>query len=94
MQVQEVAQAPLPGNPNAVWTVKGRQEDSQDRYIVVSFSNATLVFQIGEQIEEVTDSGFLGTAPTLQVRRTPRRKRRSNNNARRNGRWWVSRVID
>jgi splicing factor 3B subunit 3 len=68
LQVQEVAQAPLPGNPNAVWTVKARQEDAQDRYIVVSFSNATLVFQIGEQIEEVTDSGFLGTAPTLQVR--------------------------
>lgn len=27
--------------------------------------NATLVLSIGETVEEVTDSGFLGTTPTL-----------------------------
>jgi len=31
----------------------------------VSFVNATLVLSIGETVEEVTDSGFLGTTPTL-----------------------------
>ena len=36
-----------------------------DAYIVVSFVNATLVLSIGETVEEVTDSGFLGTTPTL-----------------------------
>ena len=32
---------------------------------MVSFTNATLVLSIGETVEEVTDSGFLGTTPTL-----------------------------
>lgn len=39
--------------------------DQYDAYIVVSFVNATLVLSIGETVEEVTDSGFLGTTPTL-----------------------------
>ena len=39
--------------------------DPYDAYIVVSFINATLVLSIGETVEEVTDSGFLGTTPTL-----------------------------
>ena len=39
--------------------------DEFDSYIIVSFVNATLVLSIGETVEEVTDSGFLGTTPTL-----------------------------
>lgn len=39
--------------------------DEFDAYIIVSFVNATLVLSIGETVEEVTDSGFLGTTPTL-----------------------------
>ena len=39
--------------------------DEYDAYIIVSFINATLVLSIGETVEEVTDSGFLGTTPTL-----------------------------
>ncbi|TFJ87655.1 hypothetical protein NSK_001005 [Nannochloropsis salina CCMP1776] len=68
LQVVEEASSDLPGRPNAVWTIKGRQDEAHDRFIVVSFANATLVFSIGDQIEEVTDSGFLGTAPTLEVK--------------------------
>lgn len=34
--------------------------DEFDAYIIVSFVNATLVLSIGETVEEVTDSGFLG----------------------------------
>ena len=41
--------------------------DEFDGYIVVAFSNATLVLSIGETVEEVNDSGFLGTVPTLRV---------------------------
>lgn len=33
--------------------------------IVVSFVNATLVLGIGETVEEISDSGFLSTSPTL-----------------------------
>ncbi len=35
----------------------------------MSFTNATLVLSIGETVEEVTDSGFLGTSPTLACSR-------------------------
>ena len=35
----------------------------------MSFTNATLVLSIGETVEEVTDSGFLGTTPTLACSR-------------------------
>ncbi|VDP84976.1 unnamed protein product [Echinostoma caproni] len=65
LEVSEMAKSDLPGNPNAVWTVKRNSEDEYDAYIIVSFVNATLVLSIGETVEEVTDSGFLGTTPTL-----------------------------
>lgn len=65
LEVSEMAVSELPGNPNAVWTVKKRSDDEFDAYIVVSFVNATLVLSIGDTVEEVTDSGFLGTTPTL-----------------------------
>ncbi|XP_031565334.1 splicing factor 3B subunit 3-like [Actinia tenebrosa] len=65
LEVSEMAVSELPGNPNAVWTVKHTSSDEFDAYIVVSFINATLVLSIGETVEEVTDSGFLGTTPTL-----------------------------
>ncbi|XP_049296828.1 splicing factor 3B subunit 3 isoform X1 [Anopheles funestus] len=65
LEVSEMAVSELPGNPNAVWTVKKRIDDEFDAYIIVSFVNATLVLSIGDTVEEVTDSGFLGTTPTL-----------------------------
>ncbi|XP_046397462.1 splicing factor 3B subunit 3 isoform X1 [Ischnura elegans] len=65
LEVSEMAVSELPGNPNAVWTVKRRADEEYDAYIIVSFVNATLVLSIGETVEEVTDSGFLGTTPTL-----------------------------
>jgi splicing factor 3B subunit 3 len=68
LAVDEVAVAPLEANPNAVWTVKRHISDPHDSYLVVSFVNATLVLSIGgESVEEVSDSGLLGTAPTLMV---------------------------
>ncbi|KAK7114295.1 hypothetical protein V1264_000378 [Littorina saxatilis] len=65
LEVSEMAVSELPGNPNAVWTVKRHIDDEYDAYIIVSFVNATLVLSIGETVEEVTDSGFLGTTPTI-----------------------------
>ncbi|KAG1692941.1 Splicing factor 3B subunit 3 [Nymphon striatum] len=65
LEVSEMAVSELPGNPNAVWTVRKNIDDDFDAYIIVSFVNATLVLSIGETVEEVTDSGFLGTTPTL-----------------------------
>lgn len=67
VSVSEIAVSELPGRPVAVWTVKKSIDSEFDRYIVVSFSNATLVLSIGETVEEVTDSGFLTNTSTLQV---------------------------
>ena len=39
----EVAVSPLPGNPTAVWTLRRSITNANDAYIIVSFSNATLV---------------------------------------------------
>lgn len=67
LEVSEVVSSDLPGVPNAVWSTKLRKYDEYDSYIVLSFVNGTLVLSIGETIEEVVDSGFLTSAPTLAV---------------------------
>jgi splicing factor 3B subunit 3 len=67
LSVTEIAVSELPGNPNAVWTVKGAFDDEYDSYIIISFVNATLVLSIGETVEEVTDTGILVNTPTLCV---------------------------
>lgn len=67
LAVTEMAVSQLPGVPSAVWTVKRSVNDEFDAYIVVSFVNATLVLSIGETVEEVSDSGFLDTTPSLAV---------------------------
>ncbi|KAJ6220955.1 hypothetical protein RDWZM_006767 [Blomia tropicalis] len=65
LEVSEMAVSELPANPIAVWTVKRRADEIYDSYIVVSFINATLVLSIGETVEEIVDSGFLGTTQTI-----------------------------
>ncbi|KAF7796648.1 hypothetical protein EIP86_007831 [Pleurotus ostreatoroseus] len=67
LEVEEVVSSDLPGIPNAVWTTKVREDDPFDSYIILSFVNGTLVLSIGETIEEVQDTGFLSSAPTLAV---------------------------
>ncbi|KAK4106551.1 hypothetical protein N658DRAFT_414786 [Parathielavia hyrcaniae] len=67
LEVSEIVASELPGTPAAVWTTKLTKYDEYDGYIVLSFTNATLVLSIGETVEEVTESGFLTTVPTLAV---------------------------
>lgn len=67
LEVSEIVESELPSVPSAVWTTKLTREDQYDAYIVLSFSNGTLVLSIGETVEEVTDTGFLSSAPTLGV---------------------------
>ncbi|KZT10782.1 uncharacterized protein LAESUDRAFT_747419 [Laetiporus sulphureus 93-53] len=67
LEVEEVVSSDLPGIPNAVWTTKLKEDDPYDSYIILSFVNGTLVLCIGETIEEVQDTGFLSSAPTLAV---------------------------
>ncbi|KAL5528100.1 RSE1 [Sanghuangporus sanghuang] len=67
LEVEEVVSSDLPGIPNAVWTTRVKEDDPYDSYIILSFVNGTLVLSIGETIEEVQDTGFLSSAPTLAV---------------------------
>lgn len=67
LEVSEVVSSELPGVPQAVWSTKLCSTDTFDGYIVLSFVNGTLVLGIGETIEEVVDSGFLTSEPTLAV---------------------------
>ncbi|KAJ5579391.1 Pre-mRNA-splicing factor rse1 [Penicillium hetheringtonii] len=67
LEVAEIVESELRTVPSAVWTTKLTRADEYDAYIVLSFANGTLVLGIGEVVEEVTDTGFLSTAPTLAV---------------------------
>lgn len=67
LDVTEMVSSPLPGVPTNVWTLKLTEDDEYDSYIVLSFPNGTLVLSIGETIEEVNDTGFLSSGPTLAV---------------------------
>lgn len=67
LAVTELAVSNLPGNPTAIFTMKRAPDDEYDGFIVVSFTNATLVFEIGEEVKETSDSGFLGTVATLHT---------------------------
>ncbi|KAL7548666.1 hypothetical protein ACHAWF_011936 [Thalassiosira exigua] len=71
LSVTELAVSELPGVPGAVFNVRddrgsGKDGKRHDRYIVVSFADATLVLSVGETVEEVgKESGFLTAEPTL-----------------------------
>jgi len=71
LSVTELAVSELPGVPGAVFNVRddttmGKNGKFYDRYIVVSFADATLVLSVGETVEEMgKESGFLTTEPTL-----------------------------
>ncbi|OBT78375.1 pre-mRNA-splicing factor rse1 [Pseudogymnoascus sp. 05NY08] len=67
LEVNEIVESELPGVPSAVWTTKLTRGDEYDAYIILAFSNGTLVLSIGETVEEVTDTGFLSSATTLAV---------------------------
>ncbi|KAK4058796.1 pre-mRNA-splicing factor rse1 [Microbotryomycetes sp. JL221] len=67
LEVTEAVSSELPGAPINVWTTKLKADDQYDSYIVLSFTNGTLVLSIGETIEEVSDSGFISSSPTLGV---------------------------
>ncbi|CAM9248608.1 unnamed protein product, partial [Choristocarpus tenellus] len=68
LPVSELAENELPGVPSAVFAFKERVTDDFDRYIVLSFTNATMVLEVQESVEEVENSGFLATSSTLDVK--------------------------
>eukprot|EP00301_Raphidiophrys_heterophryoidea_P027109 c9493_g1_i1.p1 GENE.c9493_g1_i1~~c9493_g1_i1.p1 ORF type:complete len:1229 (+),score=405.94 c9493_g1_i1:73-3759(+) len=68
LPVSEIAASQLPSIPNGVWTIKRRVTDTHDAFIVVSFSQATIVLSVEERaVQEVTDSGFVNNVSTIAV---------------------------
>jgi len=74
--VTEVAKSELPGRPTGVWSIaevntgdadSGSTQAPLDRYIVVSFTATTIVLAVGDNVQQVNDSGFLATAGTMQA---------------------------
>ncbi|KAK1747619.1 spliceosome associated factor 3b, subunit 3 [Skeletonema marinoi] len=70
LSVTELAVSELPGVPGGVFNVRDDRTTKNgkfyDRYIVVSFADATLVLSVGETVEEMgKESGFLTSDPTL-----------------------------
>ena len=66
LEITELAVTELPGNPSAVWSLRDDQ-NKYDKYIVVSFENATLILSVGDTVEEVTDSGLDTKTKTLNI---------------------------
>lgn len=63
--VSELAVSDLPGTPGAVFTIRDTTS-KLDKFIIISFADATLVLSVGDKVEEVGEgSGFLTNAPTL-----------------------------
>ena len=65
--VTEMAMASLPGKPNGVWSLRSSSRSPFDRYILISFNNASLVLSVGEVVNEVTDSGFDTGSATIHA---------------------------
>lgn len=65
--VSELVASELPDSPINVWTTKLTDIDQYHHYIVFSFRDRTLVLTIGDNVEEVSDSGFLLNVSTLAV---------------------------
>jgi len=67
LAITELISTEMHGSPYAVWTLRGAVGDVHDRYIVVSYSNATLILAVGETVEEIFDSGFETSITSIGV---------------------------
>lgn len=67
LPISEFAVTEFKSTPNFVWTVKKSHNETYDSYLVVSFSNHTMVLSIGDAVEQINDSGFLANVPTIGV---------------------------
>lgn len=66
LAVTEMAVSDVHGSPTAVWCTRASPSDAFHSWIVVGYSNATLVLAVGpDTVEEVFDSGYDTTTPTL-----------------------------
>lgn len=67
LSIEELADNELPGRPKYIWTLKKEYTSEYDGYIIISFEGSTLVLEIGDTVEEVSDSQFLTNVTTLHI---------------------------
>lgn len=67
LSIEELADNELPGKPKYIWTIKKDNLSEYDGYIVVSFEGNTLILEIGESVEEVSDTLLLNNVTTLHI---------------------------
>lgn len=67
LSIEELADNELPGRPKYVWTLKKEYTSEYDGYIIISFEGSTLVLEIGDTVEEVSDSQFLTNVTTMHI---------------------------
>ena len=58
LNLNEFGESPLAGEPINVWAIKEKINDIYDKYLIISFINATLILEIGDKITETNNSGF------------------------------------
>ena len=59
LSVLEMAVSPMPGQPLRVTTLKEKLTDDKDSFMIVAFTDTTLVLHINDdKVTQVTNSGF------------------------------------
>ena len=64
LSVTTLSQNALPYAPRGLWTLRDLHS-GLDRYLIISFNNATIVLSVGETVEQVNDTGFKLDESTL-----------------------------
>ena len=65
LSIATLSQNNLPYAPRGLWTLRDLRS-GLDRYMVISFNNATIVLAVGDTVEQVNDTGFeLGESTLL-----------------------------
>lgn len=67
LPVVEHAETEIPGVPSGVWAVPTSVNDEFDKYMVLSFTGATMFLSIGEQTEVIHDHGLREDVQTLHI---------------------------
>ncbi|CCT63201.1 related to splicing factor 3B subunit 3 (spliceosomal protein sap130) [Fusarium fujikuroi IMI 58289] len=67
LEINEVVRSELPGTFSGVWTTRLKRHDKYDAYMILTSSDNTLVMSVGDEVEQVDDSGFLTSVTTLAI---------------------------
>ncbi|RKO98073.1 hypothetical protein CXG81DRAFT_15495 [Caulochytrium protostelioides] len=65
LHTMELAVSQLPDHAAGIWSVPANSHSKVSAYMVITFSDSTLVLSVGEEVEEATDTGFNCSVRTL-----------------------------